>query len=563
MGTEFQQHEQSRHSQGCCPRLQARGWTFQLAALALALVSLSATGFLMLRWLRGPEGVVGGANGAPVAPKPAAHFQGWPKDDKSALIKPEVVLLLSAEGFGYMQPCGCSSPQFGGLDRRFNFLATLKERGWPVVAVDLGDIADTGQKAGPQTKLKYTYSMKALKALGYLAIGVGRNETRLNLIEVLAEFALNEPKPRVLAYNLQNREKNFPGMVEGWEVSDGKGGEPKVGVISIVGPIIAKEMKDPAVKFDAEEQAIPLALKEIQAKKPEVLVLLYQGTVEEAKALAGKFPQFQVILCLSREDEPPEKPIKVESTLIVNVGHKGRYVGLVGVFKNPKANPPLDLHYQLVRLGPEYETPAGKEKGHAILDLLEEYTREVKKNNLLAHVARTKHLIQLTSGYESSTYVGSEKCKKCHEDSYKVWKASPHAKAFSTLTTVTKPSLRQFDGECVSCHVTGFGIQSGFKNEAETAYLLDNGCENCHGPASIHVKNQIKNQTDSKLNALMNPHRTMPNETEAQKAKRINLLDQSCQKCHDIDNDVHWNIEKWTKQHDWGKIFHQEPGLRK
>jgi hypothetical protein len=35
----------------------------------------------------------------------------------------------------------------------------------------------------------------------------------------------------------------------------------------------------------------------------------------------------------------------------------------------------------------------------------------------------------------------------------------------------------------------------------------------------------------------------------------MNALDQSCQKCHDIDNDVNWNIKKWDK------IFHKEiPG---
>ena len=35
-------------------------------------------------------------------------------------------------------------------------------------------------------------------------------------------------------------------------------------------------------------------------------------------------------------------------------------------------------------------------------------------------------------------------------------------------------------------------------------------------------------------------------------------IDFSCQKCHDTDNDVHWNIDKWVK----GKIEHHEPDLR-
>ena len=59
---------------------------------------------------------------------------------------------------GYLLPCGCSRPQFGGLERRFNLLAVLRQQGWPVAAFDLGDIP---QREGPrklaniQGKLKY------------------------------------------------------------------------------------------------------------------------------------------------------------------------------------------------------------------------------------------------------------------------------------------------------------------------------------------------------------------------------------------------------------------------
>jgi hypothetical protein len=44
----------------------------------------------------------------------------------------------------------------------------------------------------------------------------------------------------------------------------------------------------------------------------------------------------------------------------------------------------------------------------------------------------------------------------------------------------------------------------------------------------------------------MNPYKTQPNETKAQAERRMNALDTSCQKCHDIDNDVHWKIDKWN-----------------
>ena len=75
--------------------------------------------------------------GPPDAPK-GAHpdkplFADWPKDQK-----PDAVIVFSGQTFGYLQPCGCSRPQTGGLERRFMLVESLKEKGWPVVGVGLG-----------------------------------------------------------------------------------------------------------------------------------------------------------------------------------------------------------------------------------------------------------------------------------------------------------------------------------------------------------------------------------------------------------------------------------------
>jgi hypothetical protein len=506
-------------------RFGTSGRLLRVAVVGLCLASLGLTGC-----------TGGAATGtAPPAKASSRLFFGWPTDRK-----PDVVLVLSGQQHGYLEPCGCSSPQYGGLPRRYNFLQGLiKERGWPVVAVDVGDIA---QRAGPQALLKYKYSMEALKRLNYTAVGVGENEMRMPLLDALAAFALNNESPRTLAANLLNKEQNFPNMVYSSAVGGGKDGVPAVGVVGVVGPSVTKSVRDADVRFDANDKVIPGALKELEGKKPDLLVLLYQGSVDEAKACAKKYPQFQVILCLTQEEEPSGDPVKEGQTLIIGVGHKGRYVGAVGAYKTGKDERPWDLRYQLVQIGLEYETPEGKEADNPILAKLEEYTQEVKRDNYLAKFPRTNHPVQLA--FKNATYVGSDKCKKCHEEAYKVWIDSPHAHAYKTLVEKAKPSLRQYDGECVVCHVTGFGYQGGFTDEKQTPHLMNNGCENCHGPGSAHIKDNYNEE----LRALMNPYKTKPNETPEAKAQRINRLDQSCQKCHDIDNDVHFTFaEKWSK----------------
>lgn len=519
----------------------------KIAMVAAVLVGAAVLGFAY-RWLRPTD--YAGATEKPAdkdkaAPKPPALFKRWPADRK-----PDFAFLLTGEMFGYIQPCGCSSPQYGGLARRWNFVQKeLKGRGWPVVALDLGDVA---QRSGPQTKLKYTYSMKALKKLGYLAMGTGTNEFALPLQDALAIYTLNEGKPWPLAANLKDRENAFFNCVKAAHVTTAEESPVRIGVIGIVSPSVIDQVRDPAAKFDSTKQALAPAIKALSQSEPEMYVLLYQGSLEEARALAKAYREFSVILALSKEEEPREDPVKEGNTLIINVGHKGRKVGVLGAFRNPKGSAQkFDFHYQLCSIGPEYETPKGQEAGNEIHALLEEYAKEVKSQNFLAQHARTKHPIQLDPRYTTSVYVGSEKCKKCHEEAYRVWAKSPHSHSYKTLVDSDRPGLRQYDPECAVCHVTALNYVGGFMNENATPHLQDNGCENCHGPASMH----LKNTADTNLHALMNPFKPKPNETAAQRERRMNALDQACQKCHDIDNDVNWNINKWNK------IVHREiPG---
>jgi hypothetical protein len=501
------------------------------------MVGVAALGFLLHYCLKHPAAEGAGDNATAAPQRRAGLFQLWPHDRK-----PDLALLLSGEMHGYLQPCGCSEPQYGGLERRYNFMQDLiKQRGWPVVAVDVGDIA---QKSGPQALLKYKYSMEALHKLNYAAVGIGLSEMSLPLFEGLAAYSLNNASPPVLSANLADKDANFPGMVKSWDIAT-KPNSPTVGVIGVVSASVAREVKDPSIKFNPVNNALPVELQGLANKKPAIRVLLFEGTVDEAKACAAKYPQFQVVQCLTSEEEPPDKPEKVKDTLIVQVGHKGRYVGLVGFFATGKANPAFDMHYQLAALGPEHKTPPGNDTANPILGLLEDYAKEVKDKNFLAYYAKTKHAIQLDPAFKDAKYVGSEKCKSCHKEAYKVWKASPHSRAYASLEKAQRPGLRQYDGECVACHVTGFDYNTGFVSEEKTPLLKENGCENCHGPGSLHVTNPNNPQ----LNALMNPYKTQENETPQQKTKRLNELDKSCQKCHDVDNDVHWKIDKWITGH--------------
>lgn len=513
--------------------------------------------------------------------KPQALFQGW--------AKPDLALVVSGQQFGYLQPCGCSSPQFGGLARRYNFVQSLKDKGWPVIAVDLGDIAP--RTNNPQLQLKYSTAMKSLETIGYSAVGVGKTEMNMPLASALGAHRLNNPYPKVLAATLLHPKTNgfIRGFVDGSHVIT-KPGLPNVGVVGLVGRSLTDAVRDPDLAFLDNGDVITGQMNHLKKEKAQICVLLYQGAFQGADKDAKKdaqvlakychnnlrakdpaIPPVQVILCSSAEDEPPGVPSTVPGvpTQIIQIGHKGRYVGVVGFYRTGRPNDPFEMKYQLVSVGPQFETPQGKEAQNPVMTLMEDYAKEVKAGNYILKYPTAPHRVQVD--FPQAKYVGSERCSGCHPHAYAVW-SKPHgneklyhANAYQTLVDAKHPSLRQHDGECIKCHVTGFEHPTGYgdalraSNQKYINLLKGVGCESCHGPGSAHVKDRL----NEKIHAAMNPWRksneernpaTSPARRKQLETLRMRKIDYFCQKCHDIDNDVHWDFE--TK---WPKVAHPTP----
>jgi hypothetical protein len=84
-----------------------------------------------------------------------------------------------------------------------------------------------------------------------------------------------------------------------------------------------------------------------------------------------------------------------------------------------------------------------------------------------------------------ASFVGDQTCARCHKKALAFWKTTVHAHAWKTLVDGGKTGLE----ECVACHVTGFGEVGG----ASLGYvkgLTSVQCETCHGPGSLHVKEE-------------------------------------------------------------------------
>jgi hypothetical protein len=84
---------------------------------------------------------------------------------------------------------------------------------------------------------------------------------------------------------------------------------------------------------------------------------------------------------------------------------------------------------------------------------------------------------------EGQTFVGAKNCSACHFDQFLDWRQTKHSKAFDVL-----PAKYKTDQSCLKCHVTGLGVEGGFKSLAATPDLVGASCESCHGPGSKHAE---------------------------------------------------------------------------
>jgi hypothetical protein len=515
---------------------------------------------------------------------PQQLFTEWPKDRK-----PDLVLVVTGQMNGYLQKCGCSNPQRGGLERRYNFIQGLKERGWEVMGIDLGDVPRPlpYTPTPEQTLTKYEVAMQAMKLMGYQVTGVGQEELALPLLNALTKYSIQKGNelPAVSLSNIDNR-NDFPDATgTGSALSESNLLKAKsglaVGVVSLAGFELTKKEIDRSVKFSPRsDKVLQKIFMDWETKKsnPDLNVLLYQGPVADAETAAKAFPQFQIVVCQTQSDsEPPNQPkiINDGKSMICMVGHKGQNVAVIGIYRGAKGAKGFELFYQRVSMTDQFDTDPAQEANNPILKLLQEYSETVKNNDYLSEIKNRKRLHPMQVDNKNATYVGNVECMACHKEEGEVWKKTKHSHAYEALEKLAKkPTGRQFDGECIICHTVGYDYKSGYVNEKTTAHLKNVQCESCHGPGNLHTQEElenVKNKMESrKFLSTMTPwkvggkgHLPTVERIEAMlkekdTVRRHEMMDpvenrtylavyQVCAKCHDIDNDPKFDLLTYWK----------------
>jgi hypothetical protein len=457
--------------------------------------------------------------------------EDWPQ--------PQVVLYVSGQQHGYLEPCGCTGldRQKGGLIRRDTLLTSLRDRGWEVIPVDVGNQV---RRIGRQAELKFKTTSDAFRLMKYAAATLGVDDLKLSSVELLQVAASDgtNDSPFITANVSVLDPSFFPAsrIVEA--------GGRKIGITAFLGEEYRTELTSDDIEFFDPVEKLKPTLAELQQAGCDFIVLLAHASIKESAAVAGQLQGVDLVVTAGGFGEPTLAPEAIEgsSAVMVQVGVKGMHGGIVGLFDDP-GNP---IRYQRLAISAQFkDSPRMLEEFAEYQSRLKEIGFDRLGATPISHPTGRK-------------FVGSESCGDCHSTAFDIWRNSPHYHA--TESVVHPPNdrggiERHFDPECVSCHVTGWEPQkfqpfdSGYMSLEKSDLLLGSGCENCHGPGSEHVAAEngdidVDNATLERLRQEM----VLP----------LDRAREKCLECHDLDNspDFHAQPIEETFSKYWERVKH-------
>ena len=279
--------------------------------------------------------------------------------------------------------------------RRHTFLKQLREAGWNVVGIDAGNQV---RRYGRQANLKIATTYEALGTdMKYSAIGFGPDDLQLPTIELM-QVMTNSGLPNE-AFVCANVTIFDPGFSSRYRVVEMRG--KKIGITMVLGDEhIAGLPPGQDVTTRGVDQSLREVIGELRTQNCDVNVLIAYTSLQKSRELATTFPFFDILVTGGVDGEPTSLPEEIPApdsghmTRLIQVGSKGMYVGVVGVFDD-------GLRYQRVPMDARFED------SEEIKQRFLSYQKQMEALGLNGLEVRP---VTHPSG---RTYVGSEICADC------------------------------------------------------------------------------------------------------------------------------------------------------
>lgn len=452
-------------------------------------------------------------------------------------------LYVLSTAAGALDPCGCTKDMLGGVDHLAAFVASQSSQAPHALVVGAGPMLFTDPKSDDTRAAQDLWKAEALAAslaeVKLIAWAPGANdwargEAELRRLSSAAHADL-------LAANL----RGTPAGAKATRIIEVNG--HRVGLAGVSEPV-SPAFKPQGIEIEDMRAALETARAELLKGKAEVLVGLVAADRGRALRLAEQVHGFHVFVLGKAYDQgegndPAIPPVLVDETLVVQAPNHLQGTVIVDLydrgappFRDATGIETLEKRQSLIARISELERRIGEwEKGgvngndlaarkqelaslrtelgniadppppkdgsyfryrmvevrerlgssQAVESRMKEYYRRVNEHNREAFKGRLPPVPRASE----AKYIGAEACGDCHETAYEFWKKTPHSRAYATL----EEQQKQFNLDCVSCHVTGYEKPGG-TSVTHVAGLEAVQCEVCHGPGSRH-EDDPKDQT--------------------------------------------------------------------
>jgi hypothetical protein len=444
---------------------------------------------------------------------------------------PTVRLYLVTDLAGALEPCGCTKDQLGGLNHFGAWVKQSASRAPAAIVASAGPLFFMDDKLegdrADQDRLKADAIARVLRDLGFAAFAPGRNDWD-DGAQGMTKLAEASGGSGILA--------------------DGKAVVREVGGVRV--GFVGYGLGGAQGAEGKVEDVVRRGVEDAKKQGAQVLVALAAVGRGEAKRIADAVPELTAVVVGSEKSTgdgnttaPPAE--QVGDVLIVQAANHLQSVAVLDLYVRESLSPGHvvkfsdgtglelarkrddlarridDLHVKLASWARDPSIAPGdieaRRKELAALEAerdaldakpppakgsffrytikeirdalgsdpsietsLMTYYKAVDAHNRAAFADRLPE----PAAPGQATYVGIDACTNCHARAREVWQQTAHARAYATLAS----QFKEFNLECVSCHVTGYERPGG-STVTHVDKLENVECEVCHGPGSKHAAN--------------------------------------------------------------------------
>jgi hypothetical protein len=457
---------------------------------------------------------------------------------KGELRKPDATVVVTAELRGYLGPCGCSANMRGGIEHSAFVLDSIRNEGQPVFFLDSGE-ALFGAKQIPdeavqQQERKARALADAFKLMKLDARAAGPLDDARG-----AGFRTALALPELQGPRLIDRGGFKLGVVSGTALAQGaaslraQGAQFVIGLFagtlekaaeaaptSGVDLVVAAEANNEVAGETSRLQRSEPPVVQLQSKGRSLLrVDVWKGAGARAELLHGANDKERELNALDERIElmraqtnDPNAETQMKALRQAKLEELQRRRAEVAQAPLPV---PAGARAFGLRFVPLEVTTGVDEK---VKGLVDKYDADVGQMNLAWAKANGRDCPAPAKGEPG--FVGNGPCLDCHKEAFPVWNASKHAHAYATLVEKKK----QYHLDCIGCHVTGWQKPGGVCRVDKVAAREGVGCEDCHGPGSVHADD--------------------PTATNIGEGRGS----QTCVRCHDKENSTHFDYDLFLAQ---------------